>query len=268
MRSLLLLIGLLAVPVAFISPADAQTGPPCCQPEDETTHPPDPHNRGPIFVPAEVTRRDERALAAGAEAPVNEETPLANAVALPTDELRVVVPIAREPIIAADQTAPDFDIDLSPCCRVIGETKPPHPHSEQPPLVLVGAEVTKRDERALEAAVELPIPVEIPLVNAIGIPLEAPRGVSEPAYRPTPIEATGPWLTRLDGRAALVVLAILLSLAIFLHRWTRRRPERLEDRPSPKRPRYPFELLHPDVTRAPSFESVSSPGKISELEPV
>lgn len=251
--------------IAAVPVADDSHGAPCCQVEGEA-HPPDPHTRGPILVPAEVSRRDERALTAGAEAPVEEEAPVADAIALPEEEPRFAVPTAPDPTIAADQTAPDLDIETPPCCRAASETEPPDPHSKDTP-VLIGAEVKDRDERALEAAVELSIPVEIPLVNAIGIPLDAPRGVSEPDYRPTPVEAAGTWLPSLEGRAALIVVAILL-LAICLRRSTRRRPDRLENQPLPKSPRYPFELLHPEIVRAPPLKPVRSPAKVRDLESV
>jgi hypothetical protein len=48
------------------------------------------------------------------------------------------------------------------------------------PPSLVPAEVKRPAERALEATTEAPVSTEAPLVNAIGVPLDAERGVSEP----------------------------------------------------------------------------------------
>lgn len=260
MRSLLLALGLLAAPLSFVSPSAAQTIPPCCQPEGEAQHPPDPHNRGPIFVPAEVRRPNERTLTASAEASVEEEAPLANAVSLPVDEPRVVVPITREPIIATDQEAPDFDLELPPCCRVEGETHPPDLHKENASPILVGAKVKSPDERALEAGAEVPILVEVPQVAAIGIPLEARRGLSEPVYRPAPVDAIGSWLSTPEGRAALIAMALLLMLATVWIRWLRRRPKRPEGPPSPPSPFYSGELLLHNLASVPSFKPTKERG--------
>lgn len=267
MRSLLLLVGLLAVP-SLSSPARAGILPSCCVSEGEThpAEPPDPRNPAPILVPAEVRRPEERALMAGAEAPIKEEAPLANAVAIPVDELRVVVPTTPEPIIANYPEAPDFDLDLPPCCRVEGESHPPDRDEKDAPPILVGAKVKSPDERALETGAELPIPVEVPRVDAIGIPLLAQRGVSEPVYRPAPVDAVGSWLSNLEGRAGPIAMVLLLLLATLWIRWPLRRPKRLEDQRSPQRPLYSGELLLQNLLSDRSFKPPPEPTEKRELE--
>lgn len=268
MRSLLLLVGLLAV-LSLSSPARAGILPSCCVSEGEThpAEPPDPRNPVPILVPAEVRRPEERALMAGAEAPIEEDVPLANAVAIPVDEPRVVVPTTPEPIIAAYPEAPDFDLELPPCCQVEGESHPPDRDEEDATPILVGAKVKSPDERALEAGAELPIPVEVRRVDAIGISLLAQRGVSEPDYRPALVDAVRSWLSNLEGRTMPIAMALLLLLAILWIRWPLRRPKRLEDQPSPPRPHYSGELLLHNLVSARSFKPTSEPTEERELEP-
>jgi hypothetical protein len=76
-----------------------------------------------------------------------------------------------------------------PCCQRNGETHPPDPHSD--PILLL-AEVERLDERSLTAGAEVPIIREAPLVRAIGVPLEATRGVSEPEYVGVTVESAEP----------------------------------------------------------------------------
>jgi hypothetical protein len=80
-------------------------------------------------------------------------------------------------------TGPAAAVDVVSACCVLapGESHPPdrHPKEEKLPRSLVPAEVTRPNERALEASAEAPIEREWPLVKAIGVPLDADRGVSE-----------------------------------------------------------------------------------------
>jgi len=75
---------------------------------------------------------------------------------------------------------------LPPCCVSDDDGR-----RKTPPLV--GARVRSPDERALEATAEAPITADVPVVNAIGIPLypleEDRRGVSEPERVPAIAEA-------------------------------------------------------------------------------
>jgi hypothetical protein len=264
----------------------------------------DPHEHGePILAPAEISRRDERTLEAAAEVPVPAEAPLVNAIGIPLDAQRGVseperVRIVEPPPLRVDPNGPPTPaglIPLPPCCRIVGEGHPPDPHEEGPPL-LVGAKVRSPGERALETAVELPIPAKSPLVSAIGIPLDAQRGVSEPVYRPAivgshstqpdvegppcctrrsderaPVDAPWRWLRTLEATAEVVVPVLLMLLAIgFRVLWRRRRPVRLEDQPTSPR-RFPDELPLPDMAPIPVVEPEVALAKARrkgrELEP-
>lgn len=266
MRSLLLALGFTAL-FAFASPGQAQVLPPCCVSEGEIDgHPPDPHTGAPVLLPAEVTRRDERALSTSAEAPVEQEAPLADAVANPRDLPLIIVPPIREPIIATDQQG--LDDHLPPCCQIVGEVHPPDPDQTNKPPVLVGAEVKKRDERSLKAAVKLSIPVETPLVNAIGIPLTAPRGISDPIHRPAPADVAGSWLNTIEDRIALLGAVLALLLGIVGIGWWRLRPERVADNPSLQRPCFSGERLLHNLAASPRPAPVSEPTRECEPEPV
>lgn len=272
MRSLFLplplLLAPLAAPLIFSSPAEAAILPPCCVSEGASKPPhADPHE-GPINVGAKVKRPDERALEATAEAPITADAPLVNAIGIPLDEeerrgvsepehvtagVRIVTP---PPPLAPN---PDIEIDLPPCCRAEAHSKPPHP--ENPPPVLVAAKVKSPDERALQAAAEAPVAAEAPPVNAIGIPLSAQRGVSEPAMSPAPVtkaadvdnhDASWRWLDPLRANAA-VAMALLLVMAVGFMLSARRRkprPEPFLSLTGSPRPDAPAPQFEPEVAHA------------------
>jgi hypothetical protein len=173
------------------------------------------------------------------------------------DTPRIAVPPIREPVIAADNAAQDFDIELPPCCHIVGEAHPDR-HPEEAPPILVGAKVTNRDERGLEAAVELPFPAEAGLVDAIGIPMTAQRGVSQPSHRPVS--------AALKAWAELAAPVLLLLLAIASWRRWRRRSRALED-PTAPQPRLPDVLMRLVETPVPVLEPITAPAKERELEP-
>lgn len=300
-----LLLAPLAAPLFFASPAEAAIGPPCCQPEAET-HPPDPHREpGPIFVAAKVQRPEERALEATAEAPVTADAPLVDAIGIPLEPVGeerrgvsepAVVPV---PMLASELQALQEDIGVNgpPCCQV--EAEEAHPDPKTPAPILVSAKVRNREERALEAAAEAQIQTAIQLVNAIGIPLDAERGVSEPAHVPVvaakpppfddlsgcctvpeadnpddraPITVDAPWawLRAMRAKAEIVVLALLLVLANgLLRRWPRRRVL-LEDQPAPPTRPLPDELpqgkRQADIAPLPQPEPEVARAKAREAE--
>jgi hypothetical protein len=291
MRSLWLLLAALpaalAAPVIFPSSSEAQTVGPCCAGEGET-HPPDPHNRGPIFVPAEVARRDERALEATAEAPITADVPLVDVIGVPLEEeRRGVSEPARVsvPILAVPPPLPqteELNPNGPPCCQAEGETHPPDRDPEETPPVLMAANVKSPDERALKAAAEVQIQTATQLLTAIGIPLDAERGVSEPAHVPAiagqraaldnmpdccttardrarqpaaEVDAPWAWLRAMQTNAEVIVAALIFLLAIgFLLRARRRRRPQLELEPLPSWRPLPGELPQPDAVPVPQPE--------------
>lgn len=186
MRAVSLLLAPLAAPLFFASPADSAFLAPCCGTEGSV----EPEDAPPILVGAKVRRPDELALEANAEEPRPKQAPLADAVAVPDkDEAlpRIIVPPTPIPVVADDDAAPNRDFDnpnTEPCCGA--EAEP-----EDPPPVLVGANVTSPDERALEAAAEAPVPDEIPLADAIGETLNELPELPEPGRQNAPIIAEG-----------------------------------------------------------------------------
>lgn len=252
----------------FISPAEAQTFPPCCT---EAGTPPadgDPEqDRPPFLVPAEVRRPEERALEATAEAPIPVEVPLVDAIGVPLEErpgvsepefvparLRIVEP-PPVPVDAVVPAAPLGAIIGPPCCQLLSEPHPPDAREpEQAPLVPIGAEVRKRDERALETAAEAPLPVETPLVDAVGIPLEERPGVSEPEFVPARASdrPARQRAIRANDQLILAVLAILLAIGFGLSRCRRRPPLELEPIADPvSRPPLPDALTRLLAAPAP-----------------
>ncbi|MEA3000844.1 MAG: hypothetical protein QOK17_2677 [Sphingomonadales bacterium] len=288
MRLSHLLLAPLAAPLFFISPAAAfDFAPPCCQRAGET-HSPDPHRQeGQFLTPAEVRRLAERALEASAEAPVERETPLLNAIGIPLDffgderrgvsEPEIVEPSASR----TDPNGPRAPADListPPCCQVPGELHDPDPRNSEDTPVPIGARVKSREDRALEAAVELPIPAQEPRVEAIGLPLDAERGVSEPTHRTVevgdhhidlpgccttrredrpPVTVDAPWASlrnlKADAEVGVPVILLLLAAIGFWFAIRRRRP-RLELEPLPVTRPMPDELPLPDMAPVPIAE--------------
>ncbi|MEA2885152.1 MAG: hypothetical protein QOH32_4408 [Bradyrhizobium sp.] len=284
MRLSHLLLAPLAAPLFFASPATAGFAPPCCQRAGET-HSPDPHRQdGQFLTPAEVRRLAERALETSAEAPLERETPLLNAIGIPLDfvgeerrgvsEPEIVEPSASR----TDPNGPRAPVDLiptPPCCQIVGELHEPDPRNSEDTPVPVGARVKSREDRALETAVELPIPAQEPRVEAIGLPLDAERGVSEPAHRTVevgdhhidlpgccttrredrpPVTAGAPWTSlralKADAEVALPVVLLLLAAIGFWFAIRRRRPQ-LELEPLPTARPTPDELPLPDGAPVP-----------------
>jgi hypothetical protein len=257
---------------------------PCCQAGAEG-HPPDPHDTTPILVPAEVKWRDELALEATAEAPIVREAPVANAIGVPLDAERGVSEPERVRLegasLPADKIAPG-SVDFPGCCQPLS-AEAPHGdprHPEEVPPVLLAAKVKNRDkDRPLEMATVLPIPAEAPLVQAIGIPLDAKRGVSDPVHRPVtaqahfdngpdcctairrrhgrpPVTVDGPWswLRSMEANAEVVVPVLLLIVAIGSWLTIRRRRPRLDLEPLPVSRPMPDELPLPDAAPVPIAE--------------
>ena len=294
MRSPWLLLAPLAAPLLFISPVEAaDILAPCCVIPGETNPGDPPHleNPSPILVPHEVTRPDERALEATAEAPIPVEVPLADAIGFPLErppEAAVPVPepvrarIVEPPPMPVDPggpTAPAGLIFLPPCCQVAGETHPPDYDPEDTSPILVGAEVRRGYDRALEAAAEVAIPAQAPRVDAIGIPLGERPGVSEPAHvtfssgnRPA-LVAPAPWLRAMQASADLIIALFVILLAIGFGPLGRRgRRLKLEPLTVPAfRPPLPDALLAPGPAPVPLFEPVMTPAIKAapqrELEP-
>jgi hypothetical protein len=269
MRPLLLALGLLAVPFVFARPATAGFLPPCCVSESKIGHPPDPHNGSPIFVPAEVRRPDERALEAAAEAPVEVQVPLASAIAPPLPAVAEAIDPEREPErLGTEQSWPSgLNDHLSPCCQLEGESHPPDPDRESAAPILIGAYVRHGYDRALEGAVELPIPAKAPLVDATGIPLAAQRGVSEPVYRPDLLEALASALPGTRPGAAQMALAVLLLLTMgYVLLRPKLQPQRLEYRPAGRFPGNPEDWLQPGVASIPVVEPRRHAEKEREIE--
>jgi hypothetical protein len=167
---------------------------------------------------------------------------------------------------------------MPPCCELVeGGSHPPDARDDDQRVpIVIGVEVRRPDEQALEAAVQLPIPTEAALVNAIGVPLEERTGVSEPAFRPAPVlqgaEIDGPpccttwerepapvigvrnWLRSAEENAVAVIALFTLLLAIgFWLVWRRRRPA-LEPEPLPVTRPTPGDLPWPDTAPVPTFE--------------
>jgi hypothetical protein len=98
----------------------------------------------------------------------------------------VLAPLAPVLLFTGPAKAVDF---LPPCCVVRNQTRPDDPHHgdtrdfESEPRHLETVTVERPQERALEAAAEAQIPVDAPLANAIGIPME-PRGTGVPEREP------------------------------------------------------------------------------------
>ncbi|HEX8192043.1 MAG TPA: hypothetical protein VF552_04020 [Allosphingosinicella sp.] len=270
----------MAATIFFLNPAEAEVLPACCVSAGGETHGPDPRHSPHLLVPGEVRRPEERALEASAEAPVTRETPLVNAIGIPLNAERGVSEPER---VAVEHARPlQFDADgrplpdvMLPCCHLVqGETHSPDPRDERAPVLLT-AEVRKRDEPALEAAVELPVLTEAPLVNAIGVPLEVRPGVSDPASRPAPVlqgpEIDGPpccmarereptpvppsrrWLRNAEENAEIVIALLTVLLAIGFWMVWRRRPE-LVIEAIPLTYPVPDELPHPGTTPVPQLE--------------
>ena len=247
----------------------------------------DPEQDLPRFlVPAEIRRHEERALEAAAEAPIPVEFPLVDAIGIPLEERPGVsepafVPapvwIVDQPSVPVDAVVPGVPlgpIPGPPCCQDLTEMHPPDAREpEEPPPVLVGAKVKSRDERALEAAAEAPIPAEVPLVEVIGIPLEERPGVSKPEIVPASTGDRPAWLSVMKANAELIIALFVMLLAIGFLLSRRRRPRReLEAAPVPaRRPPLPYELLRPLTMPVPLFEPVTAPPveavPARELEP-
>lgn len=82
---------------------------------------------------------------------------------------------------------------IGPCCVGDGKMKPPDPRHPQP--IFVPAEVKRADERTLEATAEAPTTVEVPLADAIGVPLNELPELPRPVRERVPIiaeEGSGP----------------------------------------------------------------------------
>lgn len=91
---------------------------------------------------------------------------------------------------------------LPACCVTEGETHPGDPpHPENPSPFFAGAKVRNPEERALEATAEAPIPVEAPLADAIGIPVEEPTEAVEPVREPERVRIVEPPPLRVDADA-------------------------------------------------------------------
>ena len=282
MRSPGLLLASLAAPLFFISPAQAvDILPPCCGAQGQTrppkSHPPDrhPEEETPRFlVPAEVRSPDERALEAAAEALIPVEVPLVNAIGVPLEERPGVSEPAylskRARIVEPPPLRVDADIEGLSCCQTEGETHPPDRHPEEATPILVPAKIRDRDGRALEAAAEVPIPAEVPLVDAIGIPLEERPGVSEPEFVPASANGRPAWLPGMQINAQLIIalFVILLAITFVLSRQRRPRPEQ---EAVPDRPPLPEELSRLVAAPVPPFEpfraSAVKAAPARELEP-
>jgi hypothetical protein len=305
MRSPWLLLAPLTASLFLISSSNAAILPPCCvipppEPDDHADRHPEeaPRER----VPATVTNRDaERLLEIAVELPVPAKAPLVNAIGIPLDAPRgvsepehvVPVELSTSPVDPNAVLELDSDDHGPPCCQIAGEPHEPDPDEIRTPD-LIGADVTPPDERALEAATELPVPAKVPLVNAIGIPFDAPRGISDPEFRPViargqpeidyspccsrqpneraPVDAPWRWLRTLEAYAEVVVPIFLFLMAIgFWIVWRRRRPAQLESQPPSPR-WFPVRPLRPEIAPLPVPEPEVAQARARregrELEPV
>ncbi|MBV9929720.1 MAG: hypothetical protein JO013_02095 [Alphaproteobacteria bacterium] len=240
---------------------------------------PEKEDLPPGLLPAPVMPPRERALQASAEAPIERERPLVDAIGIPLDSERgVSKPVIVEPPASrTDPNAPrvpETDSPFtSPCCQAGAEGHPPDPHDTNP---LVMARVKQQQDRALSETVEAPGAREAPLVNAIGVPLDALRGVSEPEHRPpvtaahsdhrpdcctadrgdrrpTLVDASWRWRRGIEIRAATAAAALLTLLMIAVWLTLRRR------RPRPAPEAGPVTRALPDALPLPASPTVPVP---------
>ena len=247
MRSPRLFLPALVVPLLlFARPAAAvDILPSCCVLPLGEGHPPDGHPEDtlpPSLVPAEVTKPDERALKAAAEAPLSKEAPLAVAIAIPEEKT------PRVPVPVSNAIVPE---------RPVPVPTPPPTINQIVPVAVDTQRAASSPPRAQQPLTD-PHATPAPTTESPFVPTccQSERDSDHHDHHPTlvarPVEPRRHMAMITKAEVAAAALLILLAIGLWIPR-PRRRRERVEDRPTPPR-EFPDELPLPDASPLPLAE--------------